>query len=80
MLFSSSRLSEQMAVQLRDNNPNIVDLSDQCRPTKLAEMFTELYDNEWTDAFSFLEETLEEEQSIVVLRDIFMVSLCWSKN
>ncbi|XP_053390696.1 uncharacterized protein LOC128553538 isoform X2 [Mercenaria mercenaria] len=29
----------------------IADLSDEKRPTKLAEDFSELYDNEWTDAF-----------------------------
>ncbi|XP_053399108.1 uncharacterized protein DDB_G0290685-like [Mercenaria mercenaria] len=68
------RLSEQVSVKLRDNNPNIVDLSDQCRPTKLAEMFSELYDNEWTNAFSVLEDALTEEQAIVVLLDTVMIA------
>lgn len=36
------------------NNPDIADLSDTNRPTKLAERFSELYDNEWTEAFDFL--------------------------
>jgi len=36
-------------------NPNIVDLSDKNRPTKLAEVFGEIYDNEWTDAFEFFD-------------------------
>jgi len=37
-------------------NPNIVDLSDKHRPTKLAEVFSEIYDNEWTDAFELFEK------------------------
>lgn len=74
------RLSEHMSVQLRDNNPNIVDLSDQCRPTKLAEMFAELYDNEWTNAFSLLEESVGEEHAIVVLLDIFMDAYRYCEN
>ena len=36
-------------------NPNIVDLSDNNRPTKLAEVFGEIYDNEWTDASEFFD-------------------------
>ncbi|XP_053399111.1 uncharacterized protein LOC128556960 isoform X2 [Mercenaria mercenaria] len=63
------RLSELVSVRLRDNNPNIVDLNDQCRPTKLAEMFSELYDNEWTSAFTAL-EGLGEEYAIVILLNI----------
>jgi len=48
------RLSKVAGDKLRENNPNIADLSDQNRPTKLAEMFSELYDNVWTDAFEIL--------------------------
>lgn len=40
-----------MGQKLTDNNPNVADLSDVNRPTKLAEKYTELYDNQWTDAF-----------------------------
>lgn len=45
------RLSELMGHKLSDKNPNIADLSDQNRPTKLGEMFSALYDDEYTDAF-----------------------------
>lgn len=62
-------------MKLRDNNPNIVDLNDQCRPTKLAEMFSELYDNEWTNAYSVIANEFTEEQSIVILLDIVMVMM-----
>ncbi|KAH3806456.1 hypothetical protein DPMN_134777 [Dreissena polymorpha] len=67
-----TRLSALMSVKLRDNNPNIADLSDQFRPTKLAEMFSELYDNEWTDAFTAVSKDLSERQTITFLLDIIM--------
>jgi len=60
--------------KLRDNNPNITDLSDQNRPTKLAEKMSELYDNQWTDAFDELEQTQMEETEIIrILLQIFTV-------
>lgn len=46
-----SRISKEAGAKLTDNNSTICDLSDPNRPTKLAEMFSELYDNEWTEAF-----------------------------
>lgn len=48
------RLSAMASAQLTDGNPAITDLSDVNRPTKIAEKFSELYDNEWTDAFEAL--------------------------
>ena len=48
------RLSKLMGQKLTDNNPNIADLSDMNRPTKLAERYVELYDNQWTDAFEII--------------------------
>ncbi|MDP0588629.1 MAG: hypothetical protein QS748_05310 [Candidatus Endonucleobacter bathymodioli] len=35
--------------KLTGGNPAVADLSDPCRPTKLAERFNELYDNDWTE-------------------------------
>nr|XP_022326917.1 hyaluronan mediated motility receptor-like isoform X1 [Crassostrea virginica]XP_022326918.1 hyaluronan mediated motility receptor-like isoform X1 [Crassostrea virginica]XP_022326919.1 hyaluronan mediated motility receptor-like isoform X1 [Crassostrea virginica] len=49
-----TRLSAMASAQLTDGNPAITDLSDVNRPTKIAEKFSELYDNEWTDAFEAL--------------------------
>ena len=71
------RLSELAGAKLTEGNPNIADLSDKNRPTNLAENFSELYDNEWTDA---LEELLDqgkksEEEGIKVLLDILNVLL-----
>ncbi|KAH3737819.1 hypothetical protein DPMN_044414 [Dreissena polymorpha] len=67
-----TRLSQLMSSKLRDNNPNIADLSDTFRPTKIAELLTELYDNEWTDAFSVLDQQYTEKQGITFLLDIIM--------
>ena len=53
-------------------NVNIADLSDPNRPTKLAEQFSELYDNDWTDAFEEL-GALEEEERIKFLLKILQV-------
>ncbi|WAQ99171.1 hypothetical protein MAR_023544 [Mya arenaria] len=69
-----NRLSQFVSVQLRDNNPNIVDLNDPNRPMNLAEMFSELYDNEWTAAFSVMEDKLQPEQIVSFLLDMVMES------
>ncbi|KAK3602864.1 hypothetical protein CHS0354_026424 [Potamilus streckersoni] len=49
------RRSEEASLLLRQGNPNIADLSDTNRPTNLAERFSELYSNEYTEAFEFLQ-------------------------
>lgn len=45
------RLSKIVGDKVRDANPNIADLSDPNRPTEIGQKFSELYDNEWSDAF-----------------------------
>ncbi|KAL4228438.1 Mitochondria-eating protein [Mactra antiquata] len=55
------RLSKFVGDQLYKNNPDITDLSDQNRPTKLGEMYGELYDNQWTDAYEALTEAGHSE-------------------
>ncbi|KAL3878831.1 hypothetical protein ACJMK2_031159 [Sinanodonta woodiana] len=70
-----SRLSIVTSEKLRDGNPNISDLGSKNRPTKLAEKLSELYDNEWTDAYQEISETVtSEEQIIYVLLEIIMIS------
>ncbi|KAL3878449.1 hypothetical protein ACJMK2_030799 [Sinanodonta woodiana] len=69
------RLSSMASSKLRDINPNSADLSDPHRPSKLSEQFSELYDNEWTDAFDELETQLgdkEEKEIISYLRDFVL--------
>ncbi|KAJ8298191.1 hypothetical protein KUTeg_024722 [Tegillarca granosa] len=59
------RRSKEAGDKLIDGNSSIADLNDPNRPTKLAEMFTQLYDNEWTDAFAVLtKENVPERQAI----------------
>lgn len=44
-----TRLSKIAGSRLTDGNPAITNLGDPNRPMKLGEMFSEMYDNEWTD-------------------------------
>ncbi|KAK3602842.1 hypothetical protein CHS0354_026401 [Potamilus streckersoni] len=68
-----NRLSRTASEKLRNENPNITDLGDQNRPSKLAEQFSELYDNEWTYAFEELSNTVQsDEQRITTLLEIVM--------
>lgn len=70
-----TRLSSVAGDRLRFNNPAIADLSDENRPNKLAEKFSELYDNEWTEFYENLEDTGSEEeiigQIVQLLEDAF---------
>lgn len=59
------RLSEVAGLRLCDNNPNIQDLSDTKRPTKIVEAFGELYDNEWTNALEDLLKTRHSEREAI---------------
>ena len=54
MWIRRCRLSEVAGAKLTAGNPNITDLSDSNRPTKISEQFSELYDNLWTDVFEKL--------------------------
>ncbi|XP_053399157.1 meiosis-specific nuclear structural protein 1-like isoform X2 [Mercenaria mercenaria] len=66
------RLSSVASRQMRDRNPNITDLSDPNRPTKIAEKMSELFDNQWTDAFDVLEREMDDRQIIETLLDTLM--------
>ncbi|XP_053398943.1 centromere-associated protein E-like isoform X2 [Mercenaria mercenaria] len=68
------RLSRCAGDNLTYQNPSIADLSDEKRPTKLAEEFSELYDNEWTDAFEKV--NIEDDQGITT----FMLQLLKRAN
>ena len=54
-------------------NYNLTDLSDPKQPTEIAEKMSELYDNQWTDAFDVLEQTMDETDIIRSLLRIVMV-------
>lgn len=62
-----------MGQKLTDNNPNVADLSDTNRPTRLAERYTELYDNQWTDAFEAIHGDEEEKKTVLELKSLLVV-------
>ncbi|KAH3737745.1 hypothetical protein DPMN_044339 [Dreissena polymorpha] len=64
MFYKILPLSNLLSSRLRDNNPNIADLSDKFRQTRIAELLTELFDNEWTDDLSALEQQYTEKQGL----------------
>ncbi|XP_045211920.2 uncharacterized protein LOC123563272 isoform X2 [Mercenaria mercenaria] len=57
------RLSAIMSSRLKDGNPNVADLNDQNRPTKIGEQFSELYDNQWTDAYGVIETYFDQQKN-----------------
>ncbi|XP_045187362.1 uncharacterized protein LOC123545122 [Mercenaria mercenaria] len=66
--------NKRASLAMVQNNPDIADLSDTNRPTKIAERFSEMYDNEWTEVFEALSKlkkgTLEESEIISILLEI----------
>lgn len=76
----TDRRSKEASIPMHNKNPMITDIGDINRPTKLAEQFSVLYDNEWTDAFDSVARMAGQTQSIEkdiiiyladVLRNIF---------
>ncbi|XP_045204724.1 uncharacterized protein LOC123557355 isoform X2 [Mercenaria mercenaria] len=71
-----------MGDRLTDNNPNITDLSDRNRPTKLAERCAKLFDKQWTDAFDILGKYFDTEENVIeallwILQDV--MTFCETK-
>lgn len=55
-------------------NPDIADLSDPNRPTKLAEKWNSLYTEEWLDAYEELKKQKNQTQIVEKqLLDILVV-------
>lgn len=69
-----NRLSGFASKQLTEGNPNFTDLSDKNRPTRIAENFHAVYDDEWTNALEVLSSTKKgnftEEQAIHKLMNL----------
>jgi hypothetical protein len=57
------RLSKLAGNKMTEGSPNIANLGDPNRPTKIAEVYSEIYDNEWTDALDFCNTKLGKEYS-----------------
>ena len=60
-------MSEAAGNKLRENNPNIADLSDMNRPTSLADKFNSLYTDEYTDAMEVFERSMDEAGAVKVM-------------
>ncbi|CAG2221530.1 unnamed protein product [Mytilus edulis] len=74
------RLSEAAGNKLRDNNPNIADLSDMNRPTSLAEKFSSLFTDEYTDAMEVIEDDMDEAASVKVMLDWLKSCYAWCQR
>ena len=55
------RLSKLADNKLTEDNPNIANFGDPNRSTKIAEVYSEIYDKEWTDALIFCHQKLRKE-------------------
>ncbi|XP_062577368.1 uncharacterized protein LOC134239217 isoform X2 [Saccostrea cucullata] len=61
----TTRLSRYASQQLTQGNPNIADLSDKNRPTKIGEKFALVYDDQWSEAFEALKVGGKTEETVV---------------
>lgn len=73
------RYSALAGAKMSHENPDIADLSDPYRPTKIAEMFSELYDNQWTDGFAALAKH-GDERAIQTLMSLLKETNTFCKN
>jgi hypothetical protein len=57
-------------------------MSDANRPQKLADVLGNIYDNEWTDVYTYLqdEEKISDRKGIEILLDILQVSISWYRH
>lgn len=65
---------------MHENNPNVADLSDVNRSSKVAERFSRLYDDLWTETCEELTQQYQaeyngEKQAILDLAEILRVCL-----
>ena len=67
------RLSQVAGAKLTAGNSSIADLGDKYRPTRISDLFSELYDSEWTDVTDDIQESHKEWTEELVVRHIFIV-------
>ena len=86
-IFHYCRLSRFASQQLTEENPNNSDLSDSHRPTRLGEMYSQLFDDEWSEALEALKPNIKKEEEVddedelypnilTLLHSIMEASLC----
>ncbi|OPL20267.1 hypothetical protein AM593_01478, partial [Mytilus galloprovincialis] len=69
-------LSKIAGIQLTKGNSDITDLSDANRPTKLAEKWSSLYTDEWSDAFDEFQTIMKNENSSIEKELCSIVQKC----
>ena len=65
IISSTRRLSKVAGDKMSADNPDLADLSDPYRPTRLAESFSQLYDDEWTHAYEDLQRKIKSERDVI---------------
>lgn len=73
-----NRLSKLAGAKLKDNNPNITDLSDPNRPMKIIEHFNEIYDKEWTSSLETLCNECKMEENAAIKKLLETVKDCYN--
>ncbi|XP_021367111.1 uncharacterized protein LOC110459261 isoform X2 [Mizuhopecten yessoensis] len=73
-----NRMSSMAGKKLRDNNPELIDLSDSNGPLKLADKFSELYDNQWTSASEHLHTTCQMSNENAIQQLSSLTKECYS--
>ncbi|XP_060569841.1 uncharacterized protein LOC132728251 [Ruditapes philippinarum] len=71
-----NRLSKVAGARLTDNNPYIADLGDPNRPTKIAEQFSELHDDPWTEAYEILKDKDQENTDFLLKIIVDCYEIC----
>ncbi|VDI72788.1 Hypothetical predicted protein [Mytilus galloprovincialis] len=70
-IYSADRLSSVDGSMLTENKPNITDLNDPNRATKLAEKWCKIFDDEWTDALDSLEKKYSKKNHEQYVHHLF---------
>ncbi|KAL3879960.1 hypothetical protein ACJMK2_032236 [Sinanodonta woodiana] len=73
------RLSSLESPRMMNENDKIADLSDANRPTKLAKLFSELYDIEWRDSFASLRHNYMHDDRTAIETLLLILKNCYTK-
>ncbi|CAC5390084.1 unnamed protein product [Mytilus coruscus] len=68
-----TRLSQIAGAKLTAGNSNIADLGDKYRPTRIAEIYSETYDSEWTEAMDNAFELKKGWSEEMIIRNLLIV-------
>jgi len=66
------RISQVLGERLAAN-ADVSDLSDPYKVTKIAEMYVDVYDEQWTEAYEVAEKVFEERDEKYRIRKIIQI-------